>query len=343
MKLGKIMLTVMLFIVVMLGGIVGYLLQPSGQLSEFQSWQAQPSTSTEGLYVRFFGVSTLLFDDGQNQILMDGFFSRPSLWKVMSSKVSGNPALLEQVIQDYQLNRTQAILVSHSHYDHALDLPELAGKLPHVQIVGSKSTVNIARSNPAVQASQLRHAMSGQTLAWGAFQVTPIASAHTPPTPVNDDLGEEVAAPLKLPAKFSAFKEGGSFDYLIEHQGQKILVKASTGFIPGQLKDVQADILFLGIAQLSRQSQEYQSAYLAQTLATVKPKVVVPIHWDDFFQPLDQPLQFLPRLADNTPESMRILIQATEAQKIQLLLLSNTEPYNLSKSASSQAYKSLLR
>lgn len=71
-------------------------------------------------------------------------------------------------------------------------------------------------------------------------------------------------------------------------------------------------------------------------MATVKPKIVIPIHWDDFFQPLDQPLQFLPRFADNAPESMRILIKAAEAQQIQVVLLSNSQPYNLLKSASSQ-------
>ncbi|ATO19312.1 hypothetical protein BS636_06390 [Acinetobacter sp. LoGeW2-3] len=336
MKLGKITLAAILIIVVILGGMGIYLLQPSGQLSEFDAWQAKSNTSTDGLNVRFFGVSTLLFDDGQDQILIDGFFSRPSLWQVISSEVSSNSSLLQKVIQDYQLNRTRVILVTHSHYDHALDIPELAGKLPQVQIVGSESTLNIARSNPAVRTSQLRRAISGQSLQWGQFKVTPIASAHTPPTPVNDDLGEEITTPLKLPAKFSKFKEGGSLDYLIEHGGQRILVKASTGFIPEQLKNVQADILFLGIAQLSRQSKDYQQSYLEQTLTTVKPKIVIPIHWDDFFQPLDQPLQFLPRLADHAPESMRILIKTAEVQKIQVVLLRNTASYSLLKSASSQ-------
>ncbi|MEK5745228.1 MBL fold metallo-hydrolase, partial [Acinetobacter variabilis] len=89
-------------------------------------WQAKSNISAEGLNVRFFGVSTLLFDNGQEQILIDGFFSRPSLWHVLSSKVSSDSRLLQKIIQEEQLDRTQAILVTHSHYDHALDIPELA-------------------------------------------------------------------------------------------------------------------------------------------------------------------------------------------------------------------------
>ncbi len=132
-----------------------------------------------------------------------------------------------------------------------------------------------------------------------------------------------------MPAKFSQFKEGGSFDYLIEHAGHKILVKASTGFIPEQLQHLKVDTLFLGIAQLSRQSYAYQQQYLAETLNLLKPKVVIPVHWDDFFQPLNQPLQFLPRLADDTPKSLQLLIQAAEAQGTKVVLLSGPQPYLL--------------
>ncbi len=160
MKLGKIIVTTILIVVVILGGMGAYLRQPSGQLRDFDAWQAKSNTSAEGLNVRFFGVSTLLFDNGQEQILIDGFFSRPSLWHVLSSKVSSDSRLLQKIIQEEQLDRTQAILVTHSHYDHALDIPELAALLPQPQIIGSNSSLNIARSHPEVKASQLRRAVS---------------------------------------------------------------------------------------------------------------------------------------------------------------------------------------
>ena len=98
MKLGKIIVTTILIVVVILGGISTYLGQPSGQLRDFDAWQAKSNTTSEGLNVRFFGVSTLLFDNGEEQILIDGFFSRPSLWQVLSSKVSSNSRLLQKII-----------------------------------------------------------------------------------------------------------------------------------------------------------------------------------------------------------------------------------------------------
>lgn len=311
--------------------VVVFLLQPSGQVVDFKKWQYQSSakqTPSSSLQVKFFGVSTLLFDDGETQILIDGFFSRPSLYQVLFQKIQSQPELIRQMIQQQHLQRTQAIFVTHSHYDHALDIGELARQLPHTKIIGSNSSLNIARGGHVTE-QQLIQVQPLHALSFGEFKATAIASQHTSPTAVNNDLGEEISQPLQLPARFSQFKEGHSFDYLIEHQGHKILVKASTGAVPDQLKNLKVDTLFLGIAQLSRQSKEFQQNYLDQTLRTLKPKVVIPIHWDNFFQAGNQPLEFLPYLADNTEQSLKILIQAAEQQKTQIILLSQPVSYPL--------------
>lgn len=307
------------------------LLQPSGQMSNFQKWQYQASEKAAApatLQVKFFGVSTLLFDDGKTQVLIDGFFSRPSIAEVLFTKIQSQPQVVQHIVQQQQLQRTQAILVTHSHYDHALDIAELGRQLPHAKIIGSKSSLNIARGGHIAE-QQLIQVQPFKFISFGQFKVMAIPSQHTPPTAVNNDLGEEITQPLQLPAHFSAFKEGHSFDYLIEHSGQRILVKASTGAVPDQLKNLKVDTLFLGIAQLSRQSEQFQQNYLDQTLRSLQPKVVVPVHWDNFFQPIDQPLEFLPYLADNTEQSLKILIRAAEQQRTRLVLLSQPVSYPL--------------
>ena len=75
MSLKKWILTVVGLLAVTHMAAFFYLWQPSGKLSEFNQWKAkidQP-VSEQKLNVRFFGVSTLLFDDGNSQILIDGF------------------------------------------------------------------------------------------------------------------------------------------------------------------------------------------------------------------------------------------------------------------------------
>lgn len=335
MHILKMSLWMMAALVLLFALVILYLLQPSGKVSDFQHWQKQAQlqhkisqTAHAAYTVKFFGVSTLLFDDGKDQILIDGFFSRPSLSRVLFKKIESDRAKVDQIIQAQDLKRTRAILVTHSHYDHALDVPYVTQQLPQANVIGSKSTLNIARGM-RIPESQLKPVKAWQPMQIGAFTITAIPSQHTPATAVNNDLGEEIQQPLTLPARFSAFKEGGSFDYLIQHDAHRSLVKASTGAVPHQLKNLKVDHLFLGIAQLSKQSADFQDHYLQETLTTLKPHTVVPIHWDNFFAPLAPELEFLPRVADDSPASLNILIQAAKQQKTQLILLSQPVSFEL--------------
>ena len=40
--------------------------------------------------------------------------------------------------------------------------------------------------------------------------------------------------------------------------------------------------------------------YYEQTVRKVQPKLVIPIHWDDFTKPLTDTLEAMPKYADNT-------------------------------------------
>lgn len=161
MRILKIFLIIFSVFMILAIGILAYLIQPSGTLAAFKTWHYQlPTQSTTDTHsaapyhVKFFGVSTLLFDDGQEQILIDGFFSRPSLSRTIFTQIQSDQPLLHSYIDQYDLKRTRAIFVTHSHYDHALDIPMLAHQLPKAMIVGSKSTLNIARAMPIAE-SQL--------------------------------------------------------------------------------------------------------------------------------------------------------------------------------------------
>ena len=48
-------------------------------MSEIGIAEAKPAEAGQDLTVIWFGVTTLLIDDGVTQILIDGYFSRPSL------------------------------------------------------------------------------------------------------------------------------------------------------------------------------------------------------------------------------------------------------------------------
>ena len=58
---------------------------PPGPLEQYRNYllpQSDEEPKNGSVKVTFLGVTTLLFDDGETQIMTDGFFSRPSLLQV---------------------------------------------------------------------------------------------------------------------------------------------------------------------------------------------------------------------------------------------------------------------
>ena len=272
--------------------------------------------STSGLRVTFLGVSTLLFEDGETAILTDGFFTRPGKLRFLFTKIEPDPDLIARQLQRAGIHNLAAVVVVHSHYDHAMDAPEVA-KRTGAQLVGSQSTANIALGY-GFPKEKLTVVGDSANLQFGRFQITLLTSGHVPSqlAPMGN-----IENLLKPPAWWRQYKEGGSYSVLIDHDGKSILVQGSAGFRPEALKGRHADVVFLGIGQLGNQDDVYRELYWQQVVAAVRPRRIIPIHWDDFWLPLDQPLVPFPRLADNFEKSMDFLNRRGQQESIEVKLL----------------------
>ena len=96
------------------------------------------------LKITFFGTTTLLFDDGRDQIFFDAHFTRPSIEKyVAGAYVETNTALCDKLIDLHHIDRLRAIFISHTHHDHVMDAPYVANRC-RAAIYGSSSAKNVA-------------------------------------------------------------------------------------------------------------------------------------------------------------------------------------------------------
>ena len=256
--------------------------------------------------VTFLGTTTLLLDDGQTQLLIDGFLSRPPLSTVVFGRVQTNPTLvdgiLDRVFEHGRDQRLKALFVTHSHYDHALDAAYIAERTG-ARLYGSRSTLNIGRGGGLCEA-QLTRIRPNTTWYEGAFEVCVLASRHSPPTLFNP-IGGVVKAPLQQPARYLDYAEESTVDFLITHCGHRMLIKASANFAAAA---PEADVLFLSTSQLGRQSDEFMETFYAQTVAQARPRLLVPLHWDDFFEPLTGHLRPAPWPIDKTHEAFDFLL-----------------------------------
>lgn len=275
---------------------------------------ALPQTPAEAgkLRVTFFGVSTLLLDDGETAILTDGFFTRPAKLPVLFGRVEPDRTAIATTLQRAGIRQLAAVIAVHSHYDHAMDSPEVARQTGAV-LIGSESTANIGRGWGLAE-DRMRIAGDGATYSFGRFTITMLLSRHFPHPLATG----EIAEPLVPPAHSLSYREGGSYSVLVEHDGRRLLVQGSAGFVEGALGRQQADVVFLGIGGMGREDTAYHDAYWREVVAAVRARRVVPIHWDDFTLPLDQPLLALPALLDDVPASLDFLLARGGQQGVDL-------------------------
>ena len=254
----------------------------------------------------WFGVSTILFDDGETQILIDGFFSRPSfIDTILNRNVTSDAPMINFVLNEYDMQRLAAIIPAHSHFDHAMDVGAIANR-SSASIIGSETTANLARG-VGVPEDQIIVAAGGGEFAFGEFTVTLIPSRHAPvglrgaiPLPGTVD------EPLELPAPITAWREGGSFSIVIAHPEGTTIVQGSAGYAEGALDTVQADVVMLGVGLLEGLGRDYAERYWQNLVTSTGAKRVFPVHFDDYTQPLGE-IRLPPSLIDNFINTSRWL------------------------------------
>lgn len=269
--------------------------------------------------VTFFGTTTLLFDDGKDQILFDAHFTRPSLAKYISGSEPTDTKIADKMIRLHKIERLRAIFVSHSHHDHVMDAPYVANKCG-AMIYGSSSALNVARGGN-VPEEKLKEFKAEDVFTVGDYKIKVLKSLHSKPTILNNDLGQTIDKPLVQPAKLRDYKEGGSYDFYVEHSGKRYLIRPSFNYIEGQLDGYTADVLFLGVAGLAKADEETEKKFCAETVGKVHPQIVIPLHWDNFFSPLDEPVKGMPKPVEKTPVVFFKLAKICEEREISMVTL----------------------
>lgn len=291
--MGLVRKIVLGLLAVALGAVpwIVYLYASHPSLEPYAALFAEPAgreASGPRLTVRFLGNTNLLLSDGETAILSDGFFTRPGVPALLFGTIAPDRAVIAVVLERAGVERLAAVIALHSHYDHAMDAPEVA-RLTGAMLVGSRSTANIGRGWGLAEA-QIHVAVPGGAMTFGAFTVTLIESRHFEFASAylrrRAMSGLVIDEPLTPPVKADAYKMGGAYSVLVEHALGNVLIQGSAGYLEGSLEGVQADVIFLGIGALGSQTDDYQETYYRETVAAVGASRIFAVHWDDLATPL---------------------------------------------------------
>lgn len=269
---------------------------------------ANVATGTSEPYAQFFGTTTILISDGQHAVLIDGFFTRQGLKEHWKYEMTPNLSLITQNINDIEAETVDAVFVSHSHFDHALDSGIVAEQL-QATLYGSEKTLSFTPNyTKNVEIVPGRRVKINENFFVTSFE-TPHAEKCETLASIETFITRRLGGEQYLDAD-------NVYSFHVELGDMKILIIPSSGLTGDDLpKGLKADVVFLGIGLLSRQmpkpssdpadkTASYIDDYWKHAVTATKASLVVPVHFDNFTRPIHGQIPVTPKIIDNIERTM---------------------------------------
>jgi L-ascorbate metabolism protein UlaG (beta-lactamase superfamily) len=218
---------------------------------------------------RWLGAAGIELNLNGQVLVVDPYLTRFPAWKLWWARIVPDRARIAE-----QVRRCDFVLVTHAHFDHITDVPDL---IRHTGATGFGSA-NSCRLLAAcgVPRNKIRQIGAGDRLAMGGFQVEVRGAAHMGiPGFGSGPLG----AGLKPPLRARDYRMDDCWSFLITVDGLRLLT--DPGRHTGDAAPADVLLVYPGL----------EVSYYEALLSVVRPQVVVPIHWDDLFQPLSDPIR----------------------------------------------------
>lgn len=287
----------------------------------------EPAACTDSLDIVAMGVSGFLlvpWQDTTGLVLSPPAFRHPSLWRLLFADwligTRADSAQLRRRLAAMpnagptRMQRVRGVLVGHGHYDHLLDLPQLAHFMPNARIYGSASVYNTLHGEAA-----LRDSLAGEPRLVniepraGSSASTPGDWLMVPQTPFRFKAavwehahniarftfspGAERVPRTTLPRTASGWKAGRTFAYaldLVAPNGEvslRVVLHDAAATSPAiqRASDAWGPTTAPTVAIISAANFDQVADYPDALISTLRPAHIVLGHWEDFFRSPEKP------------------------------------------------------
>jgi L-ascorbate metabolism protein UlaG (beta-lactamase superfamily) len=268
------------------------------ELTALRELERIPLGLPAGLQLQWLGVAGYRIAFEGTSVLVDPYVSRAPVRSLLLRR----PALPDQRLIDRHIRPADAILIGHTHWDHAVDAPAIARR-DQATVYGSDSLARLM-------------ALHGQTSVVveprRRYEIGPFTVSFTPSRHSRLLFGRKVPFDGPLTCEDlhglspGAYKCGEVYGIRIEVAGTSFYHQGSADLRDDE-RFAPVDVFLAGIT-----GRQVTPHYWRRILPKLDPRVIVPTHYDNFFAPLDQPLTLVRKVGlESLPNEIRAVSSAT--------------------------------
>jgi L-ascorbate metabolism protein UlaG (beta-lactamase superfamily) len=245
------------------------------------NWARFASDLPAGLSIEWLGTAGFRIELEGTVVYIDPYVTRLPLSHVLSRR----SALPSADSVATHVAEADAVLVGHTHFDHAMDVPLIAARTG-CRVYGSASLHTLMSLHGL--ADRTVRIEPHRTYEVGPFEVSFVPSLHSKLVlGVRVPSDGEITCDSLDALTASAYCCGDVMGILVRAAGTTIYHQGSANLVEDELPRGGVDFFLAGIA-----GRAFTRDYTARILRRLEPRVVVPQHHDNFFRPLDAPMGF---------------------------------------------------
>jgi L-ascorbate metabolism protein UlaG (beta-lactamase superfamily) len=259
----------------------------------------------DAVRVRWLGTAGFAIEHGGHVVLIDPYLTRASLARCVLRPLEPDLAAI-----GLHVPRADAIILGHTHFDHALDTPAIA-KRTGARVFGSKSAAALCLSEGVSpdRVEVVDPAAGPVQREVGPFALRFVPSAHSRFLLGRVPFEGDIADCTDVPMRVEAYRCGAVFGVEIRVAGRTIYHMGSAELVDAQVDVRNVDLLLMCVAGWTS-SQKLPE----RVAARFSPNAVLLSHWDDFLRPLGAPVRALPAM--QLPRLVERLTRAAQGAKV---------------------------